>query len=84
MHNTHNQINVESPNIELKFLAFFFSYVETSTEVSLSMYGCPIHIINANAIANKHEPNRSPSAVKNGMAELSGSILYFHIKWIKT
>lgn len=48
------------------------------------IYGLPIEIINANASANKHEPNRSPNAVKIGIAELSGSILYFHITWIIT
>lgn len=48
----------------------------------LPLYGWLIDIRKANAITRRHEPNRSPSAVRNGMAELSGSILNFHITWI--
>lgn len=54
------------------------------TTLTSGMYGLFTVIINANATANKHEPNRSPSAVKIGIAELSGSILYFHITCIIT
>lgn len=34
------------------------------------------------AKSSNTEPNKSPNAVKYGMAELSGSILFFHIKCI--
>lgn len=48
-----------------------------------SAYGWPSDDINMNASASKLDPSKSPSAVKYGMAELSGSILYFHMKWMR-
>lgn len=47
-------------------------------------YWLPMADKNRNAITNRLEPNRSPSAVKYGMAELSGSIFHFHMVWIMT
>jgi hypothetical protein len=36
-----------------------------------------------NANASKLDPNTSPRAVRNGMAELSGSTFHFHIKCMR-
>uniref|UniRef100_A0A2M3ZWK7 Putative secreted peptide n=1 Tax=Anopheles braziliensis TaxID=58242 RepID=A0A2M3ZWK7_9DIPT len=49
-----------------------------------SPYGWPMERRNRNATMRKLEPSRSPRAVRYGMAELSGSIFHFHIRWMMT
>lgn len=49
-----------------------------------SSYSCPMCRRNINASSKRLEPNRSPSAVRYGIDELSGSILNLHIACIIT
>lgn len=49
---------------------------------STVLYCIFIDLRNKNAIARKPDPVKSPKAVKYGIAQLSGSIFHFHIKWI--
>lgn len=47
-------------------------------------YSCPMYRRKANAPNSRLEPNRSPSAVRYGIDDVSGSILNRHIAWIMT
>lgn len=45
----------------------------------LEPYCMPTAMVKSHATASRLLPNRSPSAVRYGIAELSGSIFHFHI-----
>lgn len=68
--------------VRARVCTYAMIWILSQIAFNYTQYGRFIQYMKVKANARSSDPLRSPSAVKYGIAELSGSILYLHIAWI--